>query len=58
MVGHYRRFDTPGNSLAEFRIKASSEETWMKAANNGFSSPTAARPMPMLSTASVPAKLN
>ncbi len=30
----------------------------MKAANNGFSIPTAASPMPTLSTASVPAKLN
>ena len=57
-VGLHRRFDTPGNSLAELRMKASSEETWMKAANNGFSIPTAASAMPMLSTASVPAKLN
>jgi hypothetical protein len=39
-------------------MKASSEGTWMKAANNGFSIPNAASPMPRLSTASVPAKLN
>jgi hypothetical protein len=30
----------------------------MKAANGGFSNPTAASPVPMLSTASVPTKLN
>jgi hypothetical protein len=35
VVGLQRRLDTPGNSLAELRMKASSEETWMKAANNG-----------------------
>jgi hypothetical protein len=34
VVGLHRR-PTPGNSLAELRTKASSEETWMKAANNG-----------------------
>jgi hypothetical protein len=45
----HRPFDTPGNSLAELRMKASSEETWMKAANSGFSIPTAASPMPRLS---------
>jgi hypothetical protein len=27
--------DTPGNNLAELRMKASSEEMWMKAANSG-----------------------
>jgi hypothetical protein len=34
--------DTPGNSLAELRMKASSDETWMKAANKGAVVPEAA----------------
>jgi hypothetical protein len=45
-------FFVVGKSLAEFRMKTSSEETWMKAANKGFSIPKAASPMPRQSTKS------
>jgi hypothetical protein len=44
VVSLQRRFDMPGNSLAELRMKASSEETWMKAASSGFSSPDRRQP--------------
>jgi hypothetical protein len=33
MVGIQRRLDTPGNT--EFRMQASSEETWMRARSAG-----------------------
>jgi len=29
VVGLHHRLDTPGNNLAELRMKASSEETWL-----------------------------
>ncbi len=34
--------DVAGSNRAEFMMKTSSEETWMKAANSGFSRPNAA----------------
>ena len=45
-----------GRSLAEFKMNAISEETWMKAARSGFRNPKAAMPTPMLSTTNVPTK--
>ena len=46
-----------GKSLAEFKIKTNSEETWMKAANRGFKNPKAASRTPTPSTPKVPTKL-
>ena len=46
----------PGKSRAEFKMKVSSEATWIKAANSGLNMPNAASPTPMLSTAKVPPK--
>jgi hypothetical protein len=46
----------PGSSLAEFRMNANSDATWMNAATNGFKKLKPARIMPTVSTAIVPAK--
>jgi hypothetical protein len=39
VVGPHPRLDTPGNSLAELRMKLSSAATWVKAASRGSSTP-------------------
>lgn len=43
-----------GNMRVEFRMKVSSELTWMKAASMGLRNPIAARTMPTASTPRVP----
>jgi len=48
--------DARGTSLAEFKMNAISDDTWMKATSSGLSRPKAARPMPTPSTPSVLAK--
>jgi hypothetical protein len=43
-----------GSRRVEFKMNVSSDATWINAARSGFSSPAAARPMPIVSTINVP----
>src|SRR5271165_4408870 len=56
MRGHQCSLDR--NNRAEFRMKASSEPTWISAAMMGARRPKKAKPIPRASTAIVPQKLN
>lgn len=53
-VRSYRAARERGSKRVEFRIKMSSEVTWMKAARSGLIMPAAASAIPTASTVSVP----